>query len=192
MKVRIALHYKGISFDTVDVDPQDRSQLVKVSGQPLTPVLVHGDRVMFDSASILRYLDANFREPQIFSADPGEMREIERWETFARTQLNEPLYIVLRQLMGGQRDAAECERASGLLRERAARLEEQLGKGEWLVGGRMTAADITAAPHVAAGMLSAETARGNAFREFFVQNLQLGEGFERTRDWAGRVMAYDR
>ncbi len=40
---------------------------MRISGQHLTPVIEHGEVVLFDSAAILRYLDAAFREtPPLF------------------------------------------------------------------------------------------------------------------------------
>jgi glutathione S-transferase len=195
IKVRIALNYKGIPFNRVDVDPQDRSQVVKVSGQPLTPVLVHGDRVIFDSGSILRYLDGNFRNtPPLFSADYDTIKEIERWEQWARTDLVQPFYVAIGQyrMPAEQRDPAETQRASKMLHELTARIEEQLGKSHWLVNDGMSAADVTAAPLVYSGTLTSATAGNDARLKFFAENYHIGEGRERTRAWAAKVMGYDR
>lgn len=195
IKARIALNYKGLQFDRVDVDPQDRSQVVKLSGQPLTPVLLHGDRVVYDSASILRYLDGNFRDtPPLFSADPATMKEIEAWEAWARTQLYEPFVMAVSQfrLPAEQRDPAESARASHRLHELTGRIEEQLGKAAWLVGDTMSAADVTAAPLVYAGTLTPAIAGNEPRLKFFAENFRLGEGRERTRAWAAKVLAFDR
>ena len=68
VRVRIALGFKGLAYDTWDLPmetgqfPFDRSRLVELSGQPRTPVLKHGEVVIFDSGGILRYLEANFRD----------------------------------------------------------------------------------------------------------------------------------
>jgi glutathione S-transferase len=102
MKARIALAYKGLSYESNVIDPKDRSEVVKLSGQPFTPVLVHDDCVLFDSSAILRYLDANFRSTKpLFSSDYDTMRAIERMERFGRNELSEPIGIAFRQLMSG-------------------------------------------------------------------------------------------
>ncbi|MHC5062950.1 MAG: glutathione S-transferase family protein, partial [Planctomycetota bacterium] len=62
MKVRVALGYKGIPYEFKSIDPADRSRIQDLSGQFLTPVLVHGEQVVADSAAILRYLDLAFPE----------------------------------------------------------------------------------------------------------------------------------
>ena len=84
-----------------------RPRYHEVSGQPLTPVLKHGEQVIFDSASILRYLEANFRDsPQLFSHDYAEMKKIEEWEWFARTDCSRPVGEVFRAAQAGDIDLA--------------------------------------------------------------------------------------
>ena len=200
VKVRIALNYKGLAYETVPVPitsfpppPQDRAEVIRVSGQPLTPVLVHGDRAVFDSAAILRYLDANFRDsPPLFSTDRGTMQEIERWEWFARGDLTGPVGICFHQAFADKVDSIEIQRACEQLNELAGRIEKQLEKTEWLVGHRMTAADVTAAPVVCLGMLPKELGQEGPIVKFFVDNLDLGADRARTRAWVQKVMEFDR
>ncbi|MCW3065674.1 MAG: glutathione S-transferase family protein, partial [Solirubrobacterales bacterium] len=49
-RVALALAYKGLDAEAVDVDPANRSLVEQVSGQPLTPVLEADDgEVIADS-----------------------------------------------------------------------------------------------------------------------------------------------
>ena len=131
-------------FETID--PSDRREIVRISGQPFTPVAVHGDTVMFDSGAILRYLEANFPDtPKLFSDDYGTMRQIEQWEAFSRTTLHEPLMIMVRQRIAGVSDDTETARATELFAAATAELEAVLADNEWLAHTRMTAADVTGA-----------------------------------------------
>jgi glutathione S-transferase len=61
IKVRLALRAKELEFEVVPVDPRDRSAVVAVSGQELTPVIEDKGIVLNDSEAILHYLDANYR-----------------------------------------------------------------------------------------------------------------------------------
>lgn len=195
MKVRIGLAYKGLSYEKVPValDDQERARIVEVSGQPLTPVLTHGDVVVFDSAAILRYLDANFRDtPRLLPADRLRASETDRLERWARAQLVEPIGIVFTQLFSEAPDMTECVRASRLLNELTGEIERRLESSDWLVGDSMTLADVTAAPVVFPGMFPESMADMHPAVRFFHDNLKLGEGRERTREWCGRVVAYDR
>ena len=79
IKVRLALGLKQIPCTLQDTNPADRTALVALSGQSLTPVLTDGDRVIYDSYAILRYLDANNPKagPRLFSNERSEHKEIE-------------------------------------------------------------------------------------------------------------------
>jgi len=193
MKARIALNFKGLPFRKIPVDPMNRTPIVEASGQPLTPVMLHGDTVVYDSRAILRYLDTNFRDtPPLFSSDKDTMSEIERLEKFARSALSEGVGIVFAQALSGDPDLDACRNASDMLHERSAMLEERLQDSDWLIDDRMTAADVTAAPIVFLGMLPPEISRTSPIAKFFFENFELGERRERTRAWTLRVMAYDR
>jgi glutathione S-transferase len=193
VKIRIALAYKGIPHEKIPVDPRDRSEIIRLSGQPLTPILTHGSVVIFDSGAILRYLDAAFREtPSLFSRDYDTMHEIEAWELLSRTTLSDPVEIIFEECFAEKKDPSAAERASRMLHEATARFEERLLKGEWLVGDRMTAADVATAPSVYYGMLPPEVASATSIARFFAEHLRLGNGRDRTRAWAARVMSYDR
>jgi glutathione S-transferase len=193
MKVRLALNYKELPFETVPVDPVDRAPVVKVSGQPLTPVLLHGETVVFDSASILRYLDGNFRHtPRLFSEDYNTMKAIEEAEVQARRDLGEPIRMVFRQFWTGKPDPAVGEAASRLLNQASAGLEKRLSESAFLVGSTLTAADLFTAPLIHYGVLTPTQATANAVTRFFAQHLALGEGRDRTRAWVDRIWTYMR
>src|SRR5262249_32528908 len=99
IKVRCALAYKKLPYERTLVDPANRDVAVKVSAQPLTPVLLHGDTVVFDSYAILRYLDANFPEtPRLYASDRPTIKAIEGWELFARTDVGPGISAAFGQL----------------------------------------------------------------------------------------------
>jgi len=190
MKARIGLALKDVSYDKVDVNPDDRSDVVKVSGQPLAPVLVHNDNVIFDSGAILRYVDSTFREkPSLFSTDRQEMRDIERWEWLGRTDIPEPVAMVFGQAFSDKPDMSVCKKATQYLQDRTGPLEDKLSNAEWLCLDRITAADVTIAPWVFYGTLTEQMASTHPFMKFFFENLHLGEGRDRTRAWVQKVMA---
>ena len=75
-RVALALAHKGLDVDSVWVDPADRSEVVRISGQELVPVLVDGDRVVADSTAILQHLEEGFPERPLYPADPARRAEI--------------------------------------------------------------------------------------------------------------------
>ena len=193
MKVRIALSYKKIPFEKIPVSSNDRSEVIRISGQPLTPVLTHGTTVIFDSGAILRYLDANFRStPSLFSTDYDTMTEIERWENLGRVELSRSVGTIFRQFFSPTKDSAAMERASKQLHDLTGGFEDRLSRASWLVGDRMTAADLSTAPMIYYGMLPTTVASESPLHKLFFDHFHLGEGRTKTREWVTRVMAFDK
>jgi glutathione S-transferase len=145
LKVRVGLEYKGIDHEFRTIDPADRREVLRVSGQFLTPVMVHGETVLFDSAAILRYLDANFPDtPKLFGRSRDEQWEIEDWERFGRGPLAEPMMRLVHARVAGR--TVDDELRAGAARDLAAaveRLTRRLAGRTWLVGENLSAADIT-------------------------------------------------
>jgi glutathione S-transferase len=180
MKVRIALGFKEIPYDFRAIDPADRTEIVSLSGQHLTPVLVHAGRVLFDSAAILRYLEANFRDrPPLFGSSRDEQWEIEDQELFARTTLAAPMMEVVHTRVSGRPvDAAMLERCTRAFAGAAETLVGRLEGREWLVGDAMSAADVTAAAVVC--------------RIRRARTLETPRALDAIAGWVDRVTAYDR
>ena len=193
VKVRCALAYKKLPYERILVDPANREAVLKVSGQPLTPVLAHGDTVVFDSYAILRYLDANFAgTPRLYSADRATLKAIEAWELFARTDVGPGISMAFGQLREATPDPDVLKRANDMLAKGASRVEETLSKEEWLVGGNApTAADFTVGTMLFLGAVPESEVKRVPAWGFFRKHLKL-ERVPKTIDWIGRVMAYDR
>mgnify|MGYP003677775782 CR=1 FL=1 len=177
-KVRVALGFKGIPYRFRSIDPKDRSEILRLSKQHLTPVLEHGAVVVFDSAAILRYLDANFEGPTLFGRSHAEQWEIEDWEFFARTVLAGPMMeVVHKRLAGTPLDAEGIARCTQSFDDACAQLSVALGGREWLVGDQISAADVTAAP---------------VLRRIQASNLiPWPASAGPLQGWIERVMAYD-
>ena len=198
LKVRIALHYKEIPFKRQAVPRKengdlDRAGIIALSHQPFTPVLQHGDTVVFDSAAILRYLEANFPKTRpLFSTHYDTMRSIEEMETYARMEIGKPIGMMYKQAMAPAKDPAVIAKANALLHEVTERVEKRLAEGSWLVGDSMTAADVTAASSLSRTTLTPQRAGTHAISVFFLEHIKLGEGRDRTREFIERVMTWDR
>lgn len=75
-RVRIALHLKGISFDTVSVNLKDDEHLKEpyVNNLPnlAVPVLVHHDMVLTQSIAIIEYLEEVYPTPKLLPEHPQD------------------------------------------------------------------------------------------------------------------------
>lgn len=65
-KVRKLLEFKGVDYETVEVDYLNRAELLAVSGQIMVPALeLAGGEVLVDSAWIVTRMEALFPEPTV-------------------------------------------------------------------------------------------------------------------------------
>lgn len=196
LKARLALGYKGLAYERIPFQPQDlpgdRGKLVEVSRQPRTPVLVHGQTVIFDSAGIMRYLEANFpATPPLFTSDYQQFGEIEEWELFARTKLGEAIRMAFGQAFAPAPDLKVVDEARRKLAEATGALEDRLSGRTWLVGDHLTAADVACAAPLYLTDLTEQAAGAHPLLGFFRAHLSLGQDRPHTLAWLRRVMAHD-
>lgn len=192
IKVRCALAYKKIPYERIFVNPQDRAEVVKVSGQPLTPVLMHGETVVYDSYAIMRYLDANFPQtPRLYSAERDSMKKIEEWELFTRTQVGAAIGLCFGEMRAPQVNPSNIQKANEILQNAAMLLEEVFATRSFLLGEQPTAADFTVATMMWYGTLTDEEAKRSPVHTFFGQNLRL-QGMPKTQAWIRKIMEWDK
>ena len=76
-RVSLALGHKGIEAEPVQVDPEDRSEIVRVSGQDLVPVADFDGEVVADSPAILRLLEELHPDPPLWPPEPARRAELD-------------------------------------------------------------------------------------------------------------------
>lgn len=156
-KVRVFLVEKGLDFAHEQVNPftpppgwREISPLGKI------PAFRDGDRVINDSAVICQYVERRFPKPALYPADDGEFARALWFEEFAGggiTPLGGPrifLPLALRPVITQKEPSAEEEAEARKTFDEALSplfdyLEKQIGDEEFLVGGRLTIADIAVA-----------------------------------------------
>ena len=131
-KVRTGLQLKGLAFESVEVSPRTKVQLPSLpeDAPKKVPVLEVGERAVWDSTEILRFLDQAFPETLRFlPADDATRARAEELEEWVDAEFIRSLPTVL---YGTLRDAAK---ASKLIAEHSG-----FGAGEGLMvklGGPM-------------------------------------------------------
>jgi glutathione S-transferase len=119
-RVRIVLAEKGLEYETVVIDLDDRPAWI-YEKNPLgrVPVLEEDTFVLAESAVINEYLEDRFPEPALWPADPAE-RALGRMVVFRFDELSRPYYALRRREEGAAErfDAALAE-LDGLLELRA-------------------------------------------------------------------------
>ena len=75
IKVRHVLDLKGLSYETVDINPALRGEVKRISGQTLVPVLVDRGHVVSGSTEIALYIDERHPDPPLLPDDPQDRAE---------------------------------------------------------------------------------------------------------------------
>jgi stringent starvation protein A len=137
-RVRIVLAEKGLEYEVVEVDLDDRPAWI-YEKNPLgrVPVLEEGDFLLAESAVIDEYLEERWPEPSLWPADPGE-RALGRLLVYRFDELSRPYYALRR----GEDGAAE--RLDAQLAGLAKRLEAQ----PFLTGREVGLADVAYVPWI--------------------------------------------
>ena len=189
-RVALALAHKGLAVDWVDVDPADRTEVDRVSGQSLVPVLVDGDRVVSDSTEILRYLEELSPEPRLFPVEPARRAELEVFlEWFNRVWKRPPNEI--EALRAKPHPDEELIDALGRELTGALDLFERLLDGREYLFGEFSAADCAAFPFLKYA-LDDNADDDESFHAILREFQQLDENHPRLAAWIVRVDARPR
>jgi glutathione S-transferase len=137
-RVRIALAEKGIEYETVEIDLDDRPSWI-YEKNPLgrVPVVEEDTFVLPESAVIDEYLEERYPEPALWPADAAE-RAFGRLLVFRFDQLSKP-YYALRREEDGARERLDAE---------LAKLNAVLGAQPFLSGRAYGLADIAYVPWI--------------------------------------------
>jgi glutathione S-transferase len=137
-RVRIVLAEKGIEYEPVEIDLDDRPAWI-YEKNPLgrVPVLEEDTFVLPESAVINEYLEERYPEPALWPADPGE-RAFGRLLVFRFDELSRPYYALRRGEEG----------ASDRLSAELAKLNAVLGARPYLSGRDFGLADVAFVPWI--------------------------------------------
>jgi glutathione S-transferase len=184
-RVALALAFKGIEAEWVDVDPDDRSPVVEVSGQELVPVVVEDGHVVSDSTRILAYLEERFPEPPLYPRDPARRAEVEIFlDWFNRVWKRAPNALEARP-GGDEARALEAEIAG------SRDVFEALLDGRKYLMGDFSVADCAAFPFLRFARYHEEN-DPYLFHAILIEQLALGDGYPRLADWLERMEARPR
>jgi glutathione S-transferase len=190
-RIALAAAHKGIELEYVDVPYDDRTEILRVSGQELVPVLVDGDRVLTDSPVILDHLEQRFPEPPLYPADPARRAEVRVFvEWFNRVWKRPP------NLIHDEETKADPDREKIAALERritgALPLFEDLLFGRaFLFGDELGMADVVAFPFLKYATVWDEGDE-HRFHEILRDAMPLDGRYPRFEAWIERVDALPR
>ena len=194
VKVRVALEVKGLEYETQEMFAADREPIVRASGWPLVPVLVDGAVTMRDSAAILQYLEANYRDaPSLTPVSRDDILTAQALLASLTPEIRRAQWALDPEIRKApeERDADRVAAGRAALIDALGRLEERLGSQPWLVGDAMSLYDVI----LGCDLMPARPPRAfvdqSPIWRFFDENLVIEEERPRVVEWVGRVLAHD-
>ena len=136
----IALTEKGVGFERIDIDLASKPDwFPAISPLGKTPVLLVGDKAIFESAVILEYLEETQPRP-LHPADALMRAEHRAWIEFGSTVLNDIAGFYAAP------DEATFKVKTSQLERRLARLEERAAASPWFEGESFSLVDAVFGP----------------------------------------------
>ena len=190
-RVALALAHKRIAVEWVDVDPDDRSEVVRVSGQELVPVLVDGDRVLSDSPVILEYLEERFPDPPLYPADPARRAELRTFVDWFNRVWKRPPNLIVAEELKAEPDPDRLAALEQRIADALPLFEDLLAGRDYLFGDELSAADVVAFPFLKYAVLW-EEGDEERFHEILRDAQRLDGRYPRLEAWIHRVDALPR
>ncbi len=189
-RIALAAGHKGLELEYIDVPDDDRSEIVRVSGQELVPVLEHDGFVLADSPAILEYLEQTYPERPLLPTDPAGRAEIRVFcDWFNRVWKRAP-NLHFAEGETEQPDPRRLEELGGRITASLPLFEDLLSSRDFLFG-ELSLADVTAFPFLKYAVIW-EDGDPHRFHEILRDHLRLDGAFSRLEAWIQRIDALPR
>ncbi|HWL32626.1 MAG TPA: glutathione S-transferase family protein [Gaiellaceae bacterium] len=185
-RVALALAHKGVPVEYVDVDSDDRSRVVEVSGQELVPVLVDGDRVISDSPAILDYLEERFPERSLYPVEEPRRAEVRIFVEWFNHVWKRPPNLIVAEEEKPEPDRARIAELERRIADALPLFEAMLAGRPFLFGDELTLADVVAFPFLKYAVIW-EEGDEHRFHEILRDAMPLGDRSPRLEAWIRRM-----
>jgi len=187
-RVALALAHKGLKVQSVVMPFEDRTEVRKVSGQDLVPVLVDDRKVVVDSMEIVRYLEERFADsPPLYPRDPARRADCLVFIDWFNRVWKRPPNDMEAELSQpeGQRDLKRVERLGRAMQGYLDLFEQMLTGRDYLLG-EFSAADVAAFPFVKYATIQ-DRNDPHLFHKILVDYQRPGKDHPRVVGWIGRM-----
>jgi glutathione S-transferase len=191
-RVMLTLEVKNLAYESklLEFSKGDNKApaYLRLNPRGKVPTLKDGEFVLYESLAIMAYLDRKYPDPPLFGQTPEEtgliwrsLAECESYLVSAGDKVVRPIFFG-----NGLDKVEEIEQAAQTLRRELKLIDERLARFRWLVGDKISAADIGVFPLV---QLLLRAASKEAAHQFNLGFYPLGQMFPNLAAWAQRIEA---
>ncbi|MGH8671628.1 MAG: glutathione S-transferase family protein [Burkholderiales bacterium] len=154
-KVMAVAAHLGLPLDYQEVDltrgEQRKPSFLKLNPNGLTPTLVDGDFVLWESNVVMQYLACKKKGNKLFPAEVKVRADITRWQFWAAAHWERATNTLqwenlLKPMFGiGPPDLAKIAEAEESFHRHAAVLNKKLANRKYIMGDAITLADFSIA-----------------------------------------------
>ena len=190
-RVSLALAHKGVEAEAVLVDPDDRAEVIRASGQELVPVADFDGEIVADSPTILRRIEELHPDRPLWPSAPSRRAEMDVFiDWFIRVWKMAPNAIA-EMLEGGAHDQFAIDAHAAEMTAALGGFEALLDGRQYLFGDALSAADCTAFPFLKYAAMR-DPADDEVFHRVLEEYQPLGDAHPRLAAWIARVDAHPR
>ena len=190
-RVSLALAHKGVQAEAVAVDPDDRSEVVRVSGQEFVPVADFDGEIVADSPAILRRIEELHREPPLWPGTPARRAELDVFIDWFNRVWKVPPNAIAEMLEGDAPDQFAIDAHAAEMAAALGAFEALLDGRPYLFGDALSAADCIAFPFLKYAAFP-DPADDELFHRVLDEYQPLGDAHPRLAEWIARVDAQPR
>jgi stringent starvation protein A len=142
-QVRIVLAEKGVNFEVINVDPDNKPEdLVDLNPYNTVPTLVDRDLVLFESRIIMEYLDERFPHPPLMPVYPVARAR----SRLMMHRVEKDWYSLLRIIEDPKEKAKDQDKARKDLRDSLITLAPVFSDTDYFLSEEFTLVDCCLAP----------------------------------------------
>lgn len=142
-RVRIVLAEKGVTVETIDVDPDDKPEdLSTLNPYNTLPTLVDRDLVLYEADIMMEYLDERFPHPPLFPVYPVARAMSRLWIY----RIKQDWCPMVDALMANKGTPAQLDKARKELRDSLVSIAPIFGEKPYFMSDEFTIVDCCVTP----------------------------------------------
>jgi glutathione S-transferase len=190
-RVSLAFAHKGVAVEAIEVDPDDRSEVVRVSHQELVPVADFDGEIVADSSAILRKLEELHPDPPLWPRERARRAEMDVFiDWFDRVWKVAPNAIA-EAIEGGAPDQFTIDAHATDMAAALEAFDALLDERPYLFGHELSAADCIVFPFLKYAAMR-DPADDELFHRVLEDYQQLDAAHAGITAWIERVNAHPR